>query len=389
MLNRYFTSLVIISTIILITGCSASRLNVLKVDQKQTEIKNDGIYYALPQTFIRIDITITKTETIKGPYSEFASKYLGLTNVVGQNSSSYELTGLRVRSENEPDPNQFYYVELSNKNLKNEKNLMLSLTDAGLIQNTNGCSKVTDSSINDFRTEEELNIYPDVFKYYADINLFEQVDTIIEKVVMDTITVEKKVLKRKMVEKSPEQKAKNAADFIIKIKENRFNLISGQQEVNYDKETFRYMNEELEKLENEYKKLFTGLNFTKTLNYSFVILPNSIKSTDSIPLFKFSKLKGVLDTSSVYGDLVYIKIKKSGITSNVAAFEKVRNVTIRKKHGFYYRIPEYGLVDILQSGLVKVSGKFLVSQYGVVTYLPPKEFAIEYYPKTGSIKSVK
>ena len=121
----------------------------------------------------------------------------------------------------------------------------------------------------------------------------------------------------------------------------------------------------------------------------FIVLPNAIKSTDSIPLFKFSKLKGVLDTSNVYGDLVYIKIKKSGITSTVAAFEKIRNVTIRKKHGYYYRIPEYGFVDILQSGLVKVSGKFLVSQYGVVTYLPPKDFKIEFYPKTGSIKSIK
>jgi hypothetical protein len=375
--------------IFITAACTSSKLNVIKVDPKLTEVKSNGIYYALPQTFIRVDITITKTEAIKGPYAEFASKYLGLTNVVSQNSSSYEMTGLRIRSENEPDPNQFYYVEMCDKDSKNGKDLIISLSDAGLIQNTTGCSKVSDSSGFDFKTAEELNIYPDIFKYYADINLFEQVDTIIEKVIMDTVTVEKKVLKRKMVEKTPEQKAKDAADFIIKIKENRFNLLSGLQEVNYDKETFRYMNEELEKLENEYKKLFTGLSFTKTLNYSFLILPNSTKSIDSVPMFRFSKLKGVLDTASVYGELVYMKIKKSGITSGIASFEKIRNSVTRKKHGFYYRIPEFGLVDIIQNGNIKVSGKFLVSQYGVITYLPPRDIKIEFYPKTGAIKLIK
>lgn len=389
MLKRYFIYLALLTVIFITAACTSSKLNVIKVDPKLTEVKSNGIYYALPQTFIRVDITITKTEAIKGPYAEFASKYLGLTNVVSQNSSSYEMTGLRIRSENEPDPNQFYYVEMCDKDSKNGKDLIISLSDAGLIQNTTGCSKVSDSSGFDFKTAEELNIYPDIFKYYADINLFEQVDTIIEKVIMDTVTVEKKVLKRKMVEKTPEQKAKDAADFIIKIKENRFNLLSGLQEVNYDKETFRYMNEELEKLENEYKKLFTGLSFTKTLNYSFLILPNSTKSIDSVPMFRFSKLKGVLDTASVYGELVYMKIKKSGITSGIASFEKIRNSVTRKKHGFYYRIPEFGLVDIIQNGNIKVSGKFLVSQYGVITYLPPRDIKIEFYPKTGAIKLIK
>jgi len=70
-------------------------------------------------------------------------------------------------------------------------------------------------------------------KYSADISVFEKVDTIIRKINVDTMTVERQYYKRTMIEKTPEQKAQEAADFITKIKDNRFTLISGTSEVNY------------------------------------------------------------------------------------------------------------------------------------------------------------
>ena len=73
------------------------------------------------------------------------------------------------------------------------------------------------------------------------------------------------ILKRTMVEKSPEQKAREAADFISKIKEDRFNLLTGYQEVSYNQETLEYMDTQLKLLEKEYMKLFTGI-FTGTGN---------------------------------------------------------------------------------------------------------------------------
>ena len=45
------------------------------------------------------------------------------------------------------------------------------------------------------------------------------------------MTLERQYLKRTVIEKLPEQKAKEASDYIVKIKDNRFNLISRFQEV--------------------------------------------------------------------------------------------------------------------------------------------------------------
>jgi len=218
--------------------------------------------------------------------------------------------------------------------------------------------------------------------------MFERVDTIIEKVNHDSITVEKMTFKRSMVAKTPEQKAKDAADFIIKVKENRFNLISGFQEVNYDKETFKHMNDELDKLENEYRKLFTGISFTKKTTYSFVYMPNKNSTSDTVALFKFSKLKGVLEASNGYGESVYLKIKKTGITDTLKSFNDKRAALQSKHHGLYYRIPDYADISVSYKETENLNARFLIPQFGVICSMPPIINRYNYFPNTGAINKI-
>ena len=237
--------------------------------------------------------------------------------------------------------------------------------------------------------QESSNEYPDIFKYYADLNLFEKIDTIIEKVSTDTVTVEKMILKRSMVEKTAEQKASDAADFIIKVKANRFNLLSGDQEVNYDKETFRYMNEELERMENEYRKLFMGITISTEQKYVFRVVPSGNSLSDSIPLFRFSHLKGILDTNAAYGDLFYTTISSCRLTDSVATFEKLRRTDASRQHGLFYRMPEYGIADVLSNGKSLINGRFLICQYGVLTCLPARQSKVIFFPYTGGISGIR
>jgi len=370
-----------------LSGCTTID-NVVKVDNTKPASKKNGFYYALPRTFIKVDVVINKTEQIKGPYAEYAEKYLGLTNVIKNNSTSYEISEYKLSTIVEPDPQQFYFVEMNDKSCKKHNRFKLALDETGMIISTRSVIDSLKSEKPVYIFEEDAKVYPDIFKSYTDLNLFEKVDTIIEKVNVDSVMVEKMTFKRSLVEKTPEQKAKNAADFIIKVKENRFNLISGFQEVNYDKETFKYMNEELEKMENEYRKLFTGIIFTKKVTYSFIYLPSSSKTADSVPLFRFSTLRGVLDTSEVYGDVVYLKINKSGNTDTVQTFTNRKAAQESKKHGFYYRIPDYADVQLLDSKDENIKVKFLISQYGVVTFLPLRYNRFDVYPETGTIRNI-
>ena len=123
------------------------------------------------------------------------------------------------------------------------------------------------------------------------MSVFEKVDTIIRKVNIDTMTLERQYLKRTMVEKSPEQKAKEAADFISKIKDNRFNLVTGFQEVNYNKETLEYMDTQLRMMEKEYMKLFTGISIHRPMTFSYSYTPNPNQVNVEVPDFQIPEDK--------------------------------------------------------------------------------------------------
>ncbi len=369
-------------------SCSSPRFNVVKVNNATTVSEQPGVFYKLSKSVIQVDVVVTKVEKIKGPYAEFASKYLGLSNVIDQNSTNYQLTDIIIRPITIADPDQTYFIELSGKNPGNLENLQLMLSESGVLLNTIGEDQKTESLPSDVFHPEESNVYPDVYKYFSDLNLFEHVDTIIERVNIDTATIEKMIFRRTLVEKTPEQKAKDAADFIMKVKENRLNLISGYQEVNYDKETFTLMNSELEKLENEYQKLFTGLTFTNTLNYHFTYYPKANKKSDTVNLFRFSNLKGVLDTSNMNGEAAVLIIQSQ--EGNQAISDYVTKKSVMKEHGrgYYYRLPEYADIIIQLGGKSKVQSTLPISQFGVVSWLPATAAGIRFYDHTSGIHSL-
>ncbi|MCX6267145.1 MAG: DUF4831 family protein [Bacteroidetes bacterium] len=372
--------------------CSVfGQINVLRIDNNSAPQTKDGIFYSLPRTVVKIDVKIDRIENYKGPYADFALRFLGLKNVVETNSIDYKISNISITTYAEPDSDQYYFVELGDKISKGEKAGMLSLNDAGVIIGTLPESMDT---INKFvpvlkqvdaPADPDRDAFGELFKYSADVSVFEKVDTIIRKINIDTLTVERQYYKRTMVEKSPEQKAKEAADYISKIKENRFNLISGTQEVNYNKETLEYMDDQLNRMEKEYLKLFTGISVHKsvTFSYKYIPVPNQINA--EIPIFKFLKSKGVIDLDDQGGKVVTIKIQRVGNTNTVANYLKKAEKD-SKVQGFSYRIPELARVSVKLDENTQQETQCLVSQLGVVTNLPSGKWKVLYHMETGGIQ---
>lgn len=369
------------------------QISVYHVDNSSISNSQQGVFYALPRTVVNVEVVIDRIENYKGPYADYALRYLGLQNVVMANSVEYRISDIRITTSAEPDPEQYYFVELGEKLSKTEKAGLLCLNVSGLILGTlAGAEDSTEQIIHIFKEKDgitlsEQDVFPEIFKYYADISVFEKVDTIIRKVSIDTLTLERQYLKRTMVEKSPEQKAREAADFISKIKENRFNLLTGYQEVSYNQETLEYMDTQLKILEKEYMKLFTGISIQKsyTYEYKYIPLPNQI-NTD-IPVFKFLSSRGVMDLDEMGGRAVTINIQRVGNTNQVASYlNRAREES--KTQGFYYRIPELARVTVKQSGGTQEEAQCLISQLGVVTYLPASQWKVNFHEKTGGIKEV-
>ena len=165
-----------------------AQINVFHIDNNTSVTGKEGVFYSLPRTVIRIDVEIDRIENYKGPYAEYALKYLGLKNVVMENSVEYKINGMKVTTSQQPDPDQYYFLELSEKLSKNEKAGLLSFTESGLILGT------VPERIDTLAREEKIinkeepglttekDVFPEIFKYSADVNFFEKVDTIIRKV---------------------------------------------------------------------------------------------------------------------------------------------------------------------------------------------------------------
>jgi hypothetical protein len=378
----------------LMTCTVFAQINVLRIDNNAAPQTKDGIFYSLPRTVVKIDVKIDRIENYKGPYADFALRLLGLKNVIAENTIDYQISDISITTYPEPDPDQYYFVELGDKTSKGDQADMLSLSDAGVILGTIPGDQDSQGNIlqqskqAESLTNGEKDAFGELFKYSADVSVFEKVDTIIRKINIDTMTVERQYYKRTIVEKSPEQKAKEAADYISKIKENRFNLISGTQEVNYNRETLEYMDDQLNRMEKEYLKLFTGISVHKSVTFSYKYIPVSNQINTEIPVFKFLRSKGVIDLDEQGGKVVTIKIQRVGNTNTVSNWLK-KSVKDSKVQGFSYRIPELARVSVKLDENTQEETQCLISQLGVVTNLPASKWKVLFHKETGGIKGVE
>ena len=379
----------------LVMVCSViGQINVLHIDNNAAPQTKEGIFYSLPRTVVRVDVNIDRIENYRGPYSDFSQRFLGLKNVISANSIDYKISEITITTYPEPDPDQYYFIELGDKISKGEKDQLLSMSEDGLILGT--IPGNSDTLTGSMQLKKKAEVPPDydkdafgeLFKYSADVSVFEKVDTIIRKINIDTMTVERQYLKKTIVEKSPEQKAREAADFISKIKDSRYTLISGQQEVSYSREAIEYMDVQLKTMEKEYLKLFTGISLHKSMSFSYKYIPVPNQINTEIPIFKFLKSKGVIDLDEPGGKVVTIKIQRVGNTNTVANYlNKAEKDT--KIHGFSYRIPELARVSVKLDENTQEETQCLVSQLGVVTYLPASKWELQYHKETGGIKGLK
>lgn len=346
-----------------------------------------GIFYALPNTLIKVDIRVLKTEYVAGPYAEYAARYLDLKDVNTSDYSEYEIIDLRLSTLAVPDPEQVYFAEITDKVAREEKSVLLSLSSSGMAMDLEG--NIPSKALKDFSalTFKSGATREDLFKYFAETNLYEQTDTIIQKVVVDTVTVEKKYLERNWVEKSDEDKALEAANKISKIREARFNLITGYQEIPYEADAMAYMDKQLVKMEAEFLSLFTGVSFQRELTYTITVDPSRDNVGGNIPVFVFSERSGIKDAGASGGEKVNMSIEPLGDFGTIRAIAGNRNAS-GTNHGFYYRIPVMAKIRLVISNDLNAEAVFPISQLGTVAYLPPNVTSVQFHPETGALKTI-
>jgi len=349
--------------LISITGLKA-QINVTKVGATGIPASSDGLFYALPQTVIQVDIIVNKIQKVKGPFAEYADQMLGLSQVTSVNSTEFELKDIRVTAYNEPDPSEYYFIQMPQKQ-KDRTPIELFLSENGVISGVGAPGE----SVNDKKQRsKDLSTERVDIPEFTNPSVFERMDTVIKRISLDSTIIEQKFFRKTSATKSVEQKAREASEFVLKLDESMYNLINGYQEVNYEKGTMEFMYNQMNSMKQDYLELFKGKTSISSETFTFFYVVDKNNPTET--LCRFSISKGILSKTATSGDLIQVQASSLNKTNALKTETEKLNISQRDQHGIYYRIPDKANVAVKVGGQVKLETQFVINQFGVVTFLP-------------------
>lgn len=348
-------------TVLVILGVSCTPGREFQVTKMGSEPEKSvkKAVYVLPETCFLIGLDLEKEIRIPGPYRLYAKKYLGLNEFIIEKETRYSISDVRVESVNEPDAEHFYSINL----LKGEMDwdMFLKLSDYGFILDPVYSLKAGEGAGLPVDDQEEKLFSGGSMK----LNLTETTDTLFKTVIRDSSFVRIPILRKQMAARTTEQKAMEAADLIMRIRSRKLSLISGEEEFVPDGEAIAVSVEELDKMEEEFMELFIGKRITQTFTRSFMVRPETKKTTQIKTFARFSPASGLLNPEDIYGNELVFELIPQGKTVSIEPF--FRAYGDGALNTLFYRIPDVASVSVKLSGQVLYEGRFSVFQLGEVT----------------------
>jgi len=214
-----------------------------------------------------------------------------------------------------------------------------------------------------------INSRDENFDYEAGFNKKELIDTVVRKITIDTMTINKFLFKTSWVAKTAEERAEDAARQISLIREQRMNLLTGYHEVNFGN-GIEYMDSKLKEMEQQYLELFPGKKRVSFEHYTFIVRPD--KNTGQ---------KQLLETES--GDKLLFMTEPFP-KSEVKPMDAILNNVV------YYRTPANATINVTFKGKSLFKDVFEVNQLGVVSGVSVYKAGVLFDPEKGvPVKVVK
>ena len=359
-------------------------------------VKDNPIIYSLPMTAITVKVTAVNEVSVRGPYYQYASKYIGTDDIITNNSSVWKLGNIEISSYPVQDLSRTYIVETNYPCAMNfsPEGFLESVNTKPDFQERNYRDDDTHSNL----TSDDLNTR----RRFQDINVnrYETVyDTVLHVVDADSIFTAVPTTKKNLIRKSLDEQAQELANEIFLLRDDRNALLKGESDGNNAPtgDALRYMIEQLNKLEESYMSMFIGKKIKTEKTYIFTYTPQ--KGTSQDILFKFPPEYGITPKESTKGSPIFVEINDLG--DNVAinqyddkqTMERQRTGASQSANGFAYLTNAYAIVKILQNNNSLSEKTLNINQLGTVRYLPSSlmqkdGFKLILYPQTGTIKSL-
>jgi hypothetical protein len=315
--------------------------------------------------------------------ADYAGGVTGISSTVKENKVEYKILSISIEEYARADKNQLYKLK------KTCKRHYFKHLNSGLLnmERNSSPSEGLGEAFTPNYEKEEINRFP---IYSADV-VMEKYDTAYTYEEIDSVLVQVPHVTRSLVIKPTKRQAEEAMEKLEKIREARWLLISGDIDVNFSQ--LQVMLAELQKMENDYLALFSGMLENEELEYTFMIYPTQKVDIFSLPLFRFSTKDGI--TEKEIGTISYSLNFKSLDAQNELINKITENEKQKKKldsNGttIYYRLPQIYTIALMENGKQsQVFGEYPVAQLGEVLSLPKKVKRFQLDTFTGGLKFVK
>jgi len=325
-----------------------------------TNINNPTFFYTLPKTAFKVDVVVTKTSHIKGLYADYAEKLLGITGFCKEDVVSYKLKKITVTPFTAPDDKLQFVVELSSAQVQNN-----------FLQLVHSNSTATDFHAASKLEQPHADILPDFFKNYADVILQQSYETYTETKIVDGVVTQIPITQTKVTTKTLAQQAQEAANFIERIRDDRYAILSFSQEVALSKDAFEYLINQLDELEKKYLELFTGITVFEDMHETFMVYPTG--ETSLLPVCSVTPNTGFSTAmSKTHAYNYYLQCAPQHVADMQVHFNATlaTSTKYKKNSGYSIRKAIPAFVSLVNGDKEEMLGVFPIYQFGLVETLP-------------------
>ena len=326
--------------------------------QKKGEDPQGYMTYSLPMTTITLEVEAIQEKFYAGPYAKYAEKYLGI-KPRQKDETLFQLTEIRMTPYVEADQSRRYSVNVKAGNVDAT---FLKLADEGLVSFSD--ANFGDESVWRFTTRSQ----GDFSSKGVTSNLSTESTTLYRNQKKESAYNKVSVQQNMVVEKTPEKRAAETAEMILKIRQQRFQIVTGDTDATYSGEAMGAAIDELTRLEEEYMTLFVGYSEYQTQRMKFEVVPDAQRESQMYVAFRLSDAAGLVNSENMSGRPVVMEI-----VPQVFAEPELTNVVEEKKQQpvmAHYRIPAVCTVRLIDSGNILMQTRLPIYQLGRESSLP-------------------
>ncbi len=325
---------------------------------QDADAANGGVIYALPQTLIRVKLTARVIVESAGPFYQYSTRLLNLTDVVTQNAMRWSLVSAEVQAIGCADYTKRFKVSASDAALLPS----VSLSADGVLAGINACAPEA--------ADDSREAMPELsYANFADVPLAQSVVSRTSKAAM----------------------AEDAAQSIFSLRAARVALLSGDVEARLpDAGSLALALKRIDALERQHVEMFAGRRDTVTVVKYVDVTPDYNGASSLVPI-RFSETAGFVDALDLTGKPVYVDIEFSDKAKVNALPDNSKERKSAPLTGLRYYIPGCVSVRVLDRNILLCQAEVRCTQNGVIATLPAAmltSHSLLFDPATGAIKAM-